>query len=107
MLYNNLSYLGPVLYICILYLSAGDCTKLSELFPQLVVIYGVVQVLHVQIHSLVAIVVFYLEKLKLLLELFLPFGLFLGSADVKRMAVKLFAVHCTNCLQTINKQYSL
>ena len=73
-------------------LGGGNGAVGSELLPQPLIIDGVVQVLDVEIDSLVSVEPLQLQLLKLLLELGLSLGLLLGSTDVERLAANVGAV---------------
>ena len=74
------------------YLGAGDVSKCRELLAQFVVGDGVIEILDVQVDSVITTQSFRLYLLKLLLQLGLSLGLLLGSADVQLVPVNVLAI---------------
>ena len=74
------------------HLGGGDGAVGSELLPQPLIIDGVVQVLDVEIDSLVSVESLQLQLLEFLLQLGLSLGLLLGSTDVESLATNVGAV---------------
>ena len=85
------------------YPSTGDGTKLGELVPQTLIINAIIQVLHVQVDTLVAIDAVYLESLKFVLKLGLALVLLLCAAHVHRLIVDLGAVQLVDSLRVRKK----
>ena len=67
-------------------LGGGDGAVRSELLPESLVINGVVQVLDVEVDSLVSVESLKLQLLKLFLELGLSLGFLLSPPDVESLA---------------------
>ena len=74
------------------YLGAGDVAKRRELLAQFVVGDCVIEILDVQVDSVITTQSFRLYLLKLLLQLGLSLGLLLGSADVQLVPVNVLAI---------------
>ena len=74
------------------YLGAGDGAELRELLAEHLVVDGVVKILDVQVHALVAVDALHLETLKLLLQLRVTFRLLLRTSHVDDVSVHLLVV---------------
>jgi hypothetical protein len=71
-----------------LYLGTGNGSKWCELLAKALIINSVIQVLYIQVNSLVAVKTFNLELFKLPFKLLLTFSFLLGTANIQRLEVR-------------------
>jgi len=80
------------------HLGGGDSTVGGELLAKTLVVDGVIQVLHIQVNTLVPIEPLQLELFELFLEFLLPLGFLLSPTHVKGLSKHLYTIKFLHCL---------
>jgi hypothetical protein len=68
-----------------LYLGAGNGSERCELLTETFIVNSVIQVLYIQVDSLVAVKTFNLELFTLTFKFLLALGFLLGTANIQRL----------------------